>query len=339
MDVPYANKMGSVRRLVSYMQYAGGAYLKSLKLPPPDIVWGITVPLTTAWAADRLSRKRKVPWVFEVRDLWPEFPIQMGAIRNPTMQRRLRTLEKRLYHSADHIVTLSPDMTDHVVQCGEPEEKVSTLLNGTDFEQIELFGPAELAGLRESYGLGDRKVVLYAGSFGRANDIPTLLDAAARLQQDNQLCFVFLGHGFHEPDIQKASERLPNVVHVPTQSRTGAMAWFKLADLSLISFIDRPILSVNSPTKFYDSLGCATPVVVTNPGWMMRFVEQHDCGWYTPPSDAEALAGCIRTVLADPGALHQAGQKGETVARQLFDRQHLARQMEQILEQTRENTP
>ena len=109
------------------------------------------------------------------------------------------------------------------------------------------------------------------------------------------------------------------------------LAWFKLADLSLVSFIDLPVLAANSPAKFFVSLGAGTPVIVTNPGWTRQFVEEHRCGWYVPPSKAEALAHCLERVLAAPEALAEAGQRGRAVARKDFDRDVLSDQLEAIL--------
>jgi glycosyltransferase involved in cell wall biosynthesis len=206
-------------------------------------------------------------------------------------------------------------------------------MNGTDFDQIDRFNEDDLLNLRRVHGLEEQRVILYAGSFGRANDMPTLLEAAQRLVHRDDFVFVFMGHGYDEPAIREAAAQYKNVYMLPTQARAQAMAWYKLADISLISFIDRPILAVNSPTKFYDSLGAGTPVIVTNPGWTKTFVETHGCGWYTPPSDPEALAQCLASLLDRPDVLNQAGLSAELIAHKMFDRQELSQGMENILQQ------
>jgi glycosyltransferase involved in cell wall biosynthesis len=331
LDAPYDNAMGKRQRLAAFRRYMAGAFLRGMRMPRPDVIFGTSTPLTAAWVADRVAALRGVPWVFEVRDLWPDFPIQMGAVRAPWLQRRLLTLERRLYRRAAHIVPLSPDMERHILRQNIPPARVTTLLNGTDFEWIDRDQGAAVAALDAQHHLQDKQVVLYAGTFGRANDIPTILHAAERLAGEPRILFVLLGEGFKGPDVAEAAERLPNVVLVPPVPRPDTFTWMKRADLSLVTFIDRPVLAANSPAKFFDSLGSGTPVLVTNPGWTKRFVEDHACGWYVPPENPEALAGEITRILARPDLLDAYGARGAKIARLHFDREELAVSLEEIL--------
>lgn len=330
-EVPYSNRMGRGQRMLSFGQFAVQAYRRGMQLEQPDVIWGISTPLTAAWAASRVAGRRRVPWVFEVQDLWPAFPIQMGAVPGKWLQRRLHAAEKKLYAHADHIITLSPDMAAHIAQVGVPESKVSTLLNGTDLGLLAASPDPEQLSLRKRHGLGDRQVVLYAGTYGRANNIPLLLEVARRLRDRPDICFVFTGAGFQEPLLREAAQELPSVVVVPPQPRQHIFAWFRLASLSLVPFLNLPVLHANSPAKLYDSLAAGTPVIVTNPGWTKTLVEDHACGWYSPGQPA-ALAASIEQALADPVALAAAGERGQALANQAFDRRRQAGQIEQILE-------
>ncbi len=331
LDVPYDNTMNARQRLRAFAHFAGRAVLKGLSMAKPDVILGISTPLTAAWAAAATARRHKTPWVFMVKDLWPDFPVQMGAIKNPWLQRRLYALERRLYRSAAHVIPFSPDMEAHILGHGLDSARVTTHLNGTDFELIDACTDDDGAALRETHGLTGKKVVLYGGALGRANGIVTLLEAAERLAQRTAVQFVFIGHGFLTGRVREAAARLPNVMLLPPQPRHRMLCWFKLADLSLVSFIDLPVLAANSPAKFFDSLGAGTPVLVTNAGWTKRFVEEHRCGWYAPPSNAEALAHRLDAVLGDADALTVAGCRAATVARQQFDRDAMAEALEAIL--------
>lgn len=330
-DVPYDNAMGAQGRLRAFAHYAGRAALNGLSISRPDVILGISTPLTAAWAAAVVARRRSIPWVFIVQDLWPDFPIQMGAVENRWLQRRLYALEHRLYERAAHVVPFSPDMETHLLGHGLSADKITMQFNGTDFWLLDACTEKDVAALRAVHDLAGKQVVLYAGALGRANDVPTLLEAAGRLRHRTDVQLVFVGHGYVSPLVAQAAERLPNVTHVPPQPRHRMAAWFKLADVSLVSFIDRPVLASNSPAKFFDSLGAGTPVIVTNPGWTRRFVETHRCGWHVPPSNPESLAHCIERALADPDALHAAGRRGAAVAREQFDRVTLSDQLEEIL--------
>jgi glycosyltransferase involved in cell wall biosynthesis len=318
LSVPYDNAMASGRRLRSFLQYAAQASAHALVRAKPDLIIGSSTPLTAAAAAGGVAQTRGVPWIFEVRDLWPDFPIQMGAVSSPIARRLLYGLEHLLYRSADHVVTASPDMTRHV-QTVLPPDRVSTLSYGTDFELHARANTRKDVDLRRELGLPDAPIVLYAGSFGRANDIPTLLAAAQRLG-DRDAVFVFAGNGYHAPAVDEAARKCSNVVRLPPQPYPRMLRIFRCAEVSVVSFIDLPVLGTNGPSKFYDSLGAGTPVVVTGNGWTRRFVEKQKCGWAAPAEAPGRLAETIAGILDRPEALHEAGRRARDAARTHFDR-------------------
>lgn len=333
--IPYENKMGPARRALSFAQYAGWAWWAGRQLARPDVVWGISTPLTTAWAAARVARYWQVPWLFEVQDLWPSFPVAMGAVPTALARRQLFALEKQLYESATHVVPLSPDMRAYVAGLGITPAKITTLLNGTDLGLAALATPEAVAALRRAEGLGGKRVVLYAGTFGRANDMPTVVAAAEDLvAAEPEAVVLFLGHGYYAPLVAAAAARWPGRIRlVGGQPRHAVFAWFALADVAVVSFLGLPVLDANSPAKLYDALAVGTPVIVTNQGWTKTLVEQHGCGWYTPAGNPAALAARLRAVLADPRATAEAGARGRALAIREFDRQRLAEQMQYLLEQ------
>ncbi|TGE20309.1 glycosyltransferase WbuB [Hymenobacter aquaticus] len=334
-EVPYENKMGVARRVLSFGQYAAYAVREGLKLERPDVIWGISTPLTAAWAAAQVAKRRQIPWVFEVQDLWPSFPIAMGAVPTRWAQNRLFALEKSLYQSARHILPLSPDMTRYVENLGVAGEKITTVLNGTDLDLAARATPEAVEKLRTEQGLAGKQVILYAGTFGRANDIPTLVAAAEQLALVRpEVVWLFMGLGFYEPLVRAAAGRCASIRVVVPQPRHAVFAWFRLADVSVVSFLNLPVLDANSPAKFYDSLAVGTPVVVTNRGWTKQLVEEHGCGWYAPAGDAEALRNKLLEVLAQPNVLREAGRRGQAVATADFDRQQIARTIQTILEES-----
>ena len=332
--IPYENRMGAARRALAFAQYAGWAVREGLRMEKPDVIWGISTPLTAAWAAAQVARRRRVPWVFEVQDLWPAFPIAMGAVPTALARQQLYHMEKRLYQSASHILPLSPDMARYVTDLGIPPEKIITVLNGTDLELAARATPEAVAKLRQAQGLAGKRVILYAGTFGRANDMPTLVAAAeAMAAVDSDAVWLFLGHGYFEPLVAAAAARWPGRIRlVGGQARHEVFAWFALASVSVVSFLGLPVLDSNSPAKLYDSLAVGTPVVVTNAGWTKILVEQHACGWYVPAGNELALVARLREVLNNPAQLDAAGTNGKALAAREFDRQQLAMRVQRILE-------
>jgi glycosyltransferase involved in cell wall biosynthesis len=322
-DVPYDNTMSAAQRLVSFLNYAARAVRYGLQMPRPDLILGSSTPLTAAAAAATVAQLRNVPWVFEVRDLWPAFPIQMGALPDYGLHGLLRGGEAALYRSADRVVTLSTDMAQHVRETA-PAARTATLEYGAKFNLINTIDTEQQTKLQERFSLNRRFLALYAGTFGRANAIPTLLDAARRLTAErSDLLVAFAGRGHHEPRVRRAARRQNAIRLIPPLPYPDTLALFERADLSLVSFIDRPVLAANSPGKFFDSLATGTPVVVTNPGWTKRFVERHACGRHVPPESPDALAQCIASVLEAPGELTAASQNAREVARQRFVRSEM----------------
>ena len=332
--VRYDNRMGPARRAWAFAQYAAWAVREGLRMDKPDVIWGISTPLTAAWAAAQCAKWRRVPWVFEVQDLWPSFPVAMGAVPTALARQQLFALEKRLYKSARHIVPLSPDMTAYVTGRGISADKVTTVLNGTDLDLAARATPAAVAALRRVEGLQGQRIVLYAGTFGRANDLSTVVAAAeALVATEADVTWLFLGDGHHRPLVAAAAARWPGRIRlVGGQPRHAVFSWFALAEVSVVSFLNLPVLDANSPAKLYDSLAVGVPVVVTNRGWTKELVERAGCGWYSPAGDAGALAGRLRELLARPEELRAAGQRGKVLAGREFDRNILAATMQTILE-------
>lgn len=335
LDVPYDNAMGAARRIPAYLRFAWQAERLARRLPKPDLVYGISTPLTVGWAALRVARHFGVPFVFEVRDLWPDFPVEMGALPpllEKPLARPLYALERRLYREAAHVVGVSPDMTAHVRSI-VPEARATTVLQGSDLHLLDAITAQEVERLRHEHRLGDRRVALYAGTLGRANAIPATLAALQHLAHRGDLVFCFMGTGFHAETIQAQAERQPNIRLLSSEARHRALAYFKLADLTLVPFLDLPVLSTNAPAKLFDSLAAGTPVVVTNAGWTKRLVETERCGWHVSLADPTSFAVRLEALLDDATTLHDAGQRGEAYARAHFDRRALADDMAALFDE------
>ena len=333
LHVPYANEMTIAERLRSYLTYAGKALWESASttgvLPhPPDLVYASSTPLTVGAVGAAAAARWRCPWVFEVRDLWPDFPVQMGALDGrPLLRRALYELERLLYRSAARVVTASPDMAAHVRPFIDDARAVVPVEYGTDLDLLAQVGAEEKRALRRQVQREeDEPMVLYAGSFGRANDLPTLVETARRCAGVCPARFVFAGDGYHRPLLKRAARRLPNVSLLDPLPYPETLALFELADLSLVPFLDRPVLSTNAPSKFFDSLSAGTPVVVTAPGWTRDFVERHRCGWYTPAERPDALRRRIEAVVREEPERRRAARNARRAGRTHFDRaEHMGR--------------
>ncbi len=335
VEAPYRNGLGRAGRAAAFVRYAGRALVSGVRLPRPDVLLGVSTPLTAAATAAAVGALRGVPWVFDVKDLWPDFPVQMGAIPPGPLRSGLYELEKRLYRHAAHVVTLSPDMTARVREHGGlGEDRVTTLFNGTDAALVEASRDADTAPLLRAHGLQGKRVVLYAGTFGRANNVPLLIEVAEALARRGDAALVCVGGGHGRAALDAAAARLGGALCVPgAVARRDVFAWFRAADLALVSFVGIPVLGTTSPAKFFDALACGTPVVVMNDGWMRDLVERESVGAFVP-ADAPGAAARIAHLLDDPAALGGAGARAEALYRRnhagMFDREAQARRYEDL---------
>lgn len=330
----YSNYMGYARRMLSFAAFTVASVFAGLRGPRPDVVFATSTPLTIAIPGRIIASLRAVPFVFEVRDVWPEAAIQMGALpRNGLIARIARRLERSTYASARAIVALSPGMADLILQTGVAPEKVHIIPNCSD---LDLFhpGPKDSA-LVERLDLAGRFVVGYVGAIGPSNAVEVAIEAARLLAERDRddIAFVIAGDGKSLPAIRNSVEEaeLESVHLVGSIPKDDVPPLLRTADLLMTLFADVPILATNSPNKFFDGLASGTAMLVNSPGWTREIVEEEGCGVFVPPANAAALAEAIEALADDRALVASAGREARRVAEERFDRDHLARELLEVL--------
>jgi glycosyltransferase involved in cell wall biosynthesis len=333
-DYVTATGMGYGRRIAAFVQFALAATVAALRGPRPDVVFATSPPLTIALPAIAAARRWRVPLVFEVRDLWPEAPIQMGALRSPTARRLARRLERTVYRAAAEIVALSPGMRDGVAAAGVSPDRIALIPNASD---LDLFDPALDPGdLRERLGLGDAFVCSYFGTMGEANDLTQVLDAAELLRErgEHDVRFVLQGDGKRRTELERdiRARGLDNVLLLPAGDKLAAARLAAASDACMTIFKQVPILATNSPNKLFDTFAAGRPAIVNTDGWQRTLVEQHEAGVFARPGDPADLADQVLTLHADPDRARRMGENGRRLAEREFDRRLLAARLRGVLE-------
>jgi glycosyltransferase involved in cell wall biosynthesis len=332
--VRYANVMGYARRMWSFALFTLGATYLALKAGRHDVVFATSTPLTVGipgWAAAAL---RRTPFVFEVRDLWPEAAIQMGALRRTGLIARVaKGLERFLYRRAESVVALSPGMAAGVIAEGIDPARVHTIPNSAD---LDLFSPGEKdAELVERFGLAGRFVVGYAGAIGPSNAVEDHVPEAARILADrgrSDIVFLIAGEGKSVPELERRAQGLPNVLLAGSLPKRDVPRLTRTADVLMTLFADVPILATNSPNKFFDTLASGKPAIVNQPGWTRELVEENEAGLYIPVGDGRALADAIVSLADDRERLARMGANARALAERRFGRDDLAEQLIGVLE-------
>ena len=308
-DYVSATAVSYPRRMLAFVRFALAASAAALRGPRPDVVYATSPPLTMALPALLASRRWRAPLVFEVRDLWPEAPIQMGALRNPLGRRLARALERFVYRQSARVIALSPGIREGVTAAGVPEEKVALVPNAAD---LDLFRPDRAA--------DGPFTVSYFGTMGEANDLSAAVEAA-RLLPDVR--FVLMGDGKRRPQLELAA---PANVEFPgpgsSKEEVARLAARSGACLTL--FKDVPVLATNSPNKLFDTFAAGRPAIVNMDGWMRELVELNDAGLYVRAGDASDLAEKLAALRDDPAAVERMGRNARALAEREFGRDELA---------------
>jgi glycosyltransferase involved in cell wall biosynthesis len=331
LNVPYRNDYSKGRRIAAYGGFMAAAAAAGAVLPRHDVVYASSVPLTIGVPGVTTAALKRVPFVFELQDVWPAVPVGIGALTNRREIAAAERLERALYARAERIVVCSPMQRDLVVAHGYPAERIEIVPN---FADTELFPGTPDESWRESLGLERKFVALYTGGMGRSSGIRQLVDAGVALRDRGRddISLVAYGRGSERPEAERRARGLGNVLFpdvVPRERIPGIVA---AADATLTLFAPFPILQQNSPNKFFDGLAAAKPVVVNVDGWLRGIVEENDAGVYVPAGDGVALANAlIELARTPPERLERIGRNGRAVAEREFARPLLAARVEATL--------
>lgn len=332
--VGYDNRMGKAQRIASFLKFMFGATWLAMSAGRHDVVYATSTPLTVGipgWIASAISG---APFVFEVRDLWPEAAIQMEVIsRDGILGRAGKALERFLYRRSSEIVALSPGMVEGVLAEGINPLHVHMVPNSSD---LDLFYPGDKdAELVEKYGLVGRFVVGYAGAIGPSNAVQDNVPEAARILAErgrDDIVFALVGAGKSVPELEERVSGLDNVRLIGSMPKADVPRFTRTADALMVLFADKPILATNSPNKFFDGLATGRPMIVNSDGWTRELVEEHDCGAYFPAGDGAALAAIVERLADEDGLVERQGANARRLAEECFSRDRLAAKVMEALE-------
>jgi glycosyltransferase involved in cell wall biosynthesis len=316
-DYVSATATSNRERMTAFARFGAGATAAALQGPRPDVIYATSPPLTVAMPALAAAARWRAPVVFEVRDLWPEAPIQMGALTSPRAQRAARAFERTAYRRASRVIALSPGIREGVIAAGAEPAKVEMVPNAADLDLFAASAPPP------------DFLVSYFGTMGEANDLTGAIEAA-RLVPD--MPFVLMGDGKRRAELERSAP--PNVEFAgPTARKEEVAALAARSSVCLTLFKDVPVLATNSPNKLFDTFAAGRPAIVNMDGWMRRLVEENDAGAYVPAGDAAALALRLSWLRDHPEEVERMGRNARALAEREFDRDKLAARTLAILEE------
>lgn len=318
-------------RVFAYISFMASSLLEGLKVGPVDLVWGTSPPLFQLVSAWLVAALRRRPFLLEVRDLWPEFAIDMGVLTNPTLIRIARWLEGFLYAKADTILVNSPAYRDYLLNKGIPENKVFLVANGVDTAQ---FDPGARGNhLRQQWGVEDKFVVTYAGALGPANAIEGILKAAGLLRHHPKFTFILVGAGKDEARLKQLSRDmgLNNVRFVGPLPKSEMPAALAASDVCLATLQNIPMFKTTYPNKVFDYMAAGRPVVLAIGGVIAKVVKNARSGIVVPPEDHRAIAQAVERLGNDSKLCDQMGHDGRAYVEAYFERDQQAQAFAEVL--------
>ncbi len=322
-----------VHRVFSFLSFMLSSFWAGLQVRNVDLVWGTSPPIfqgVTAWI---LARIKRASFLFEVRDLWPAFAIQVGVLKNPTLIKMSLWLEKLLYQKADKLIVNSPGFLDHVKERGGRD--IQVVPNGVDSDMFDPYQTGQE--YRQQSGLQGRFIAMYAGAHGMSNDLETLLQAAHLLEDRPEIAIVLLGDGKEKAALSSLAVEmgLENVFfHDPVPKMQMAQA-LAAADICIAILKPVSLYATVYPNKVFDYMAAGRAVVLAIDGVIRDVVEQAGCGVFCQPGDPAELAAAIRFLADDREQTRQMGLRGREFAEKNFDRETLAESLTAIIEKMR----
>ncbi|WP_224250276.1 glycosyltransferase family 4 protein [Hyalangium gracile] len=336
LPVPYSNSMQYAERMRAFGRFAVNSAHRAMQLEG-DVVFATSTPLTIAVPGILASRWNRRPMVFEVRDLWPAIPIAIGALKSRPAILAAQLLEKTAYAGAAHIIALSPGMKAGVEAAGVASEKITVIPNLCDPERFFVSASVGEAFRQKYEWLGDRPMVLYAGTLGLVNGLDYMVRLAAEmLRRDPEVRFVIMGQGREESTLHALSELLcvrnRNLFFLPAVPKAEMPAVLSAATIATSFVTDAPCMYDNSANKVFDALAAGRPLAINHGGWQAELIEKEQIGLCLPPRDVQAAADLLVNKVRDTRWLTEAGARARRLGVERFSADSAARKLAEVLQ-------
>jgi glycosyltransferase involved in cell wall biosynthesis len=306
-----ARNEGILKRILNYLSFMFSSLLLGLpKLGKVDVVIGTSPQIFVAVAAYIIAIVKRAPFVFEVRDVWPEEIVAVGAIRNKMIIRLLEAMEMFLYRRATLIVAVAKGTVEILTSRGVPRYKIVLMPNGVNIEDFT--AELDTGAVRRRHDLNGEFVVSYIGTHGMAHRLQTVLSAAQRLRGEKDIRFLMVGDGAEKADLERLAHDLglDNITFLPQMPHAEAVKYYRISDVCLVPLRRAKLFTRNIPSKIYEIMASARPVLVGAEGESRELVTGANAGLWYEPEDADSLLEQVLTLYKDRKLTDRLGQNG-----------------------------
>jgi glycosyltransferase involved in cell wall biosynthesis len=319
-------------RVVSFLSFMLSSIKMGLSAGPIDLVMGTSPPIFQTVSAWIVAVIRRLPFLLEIRDLWPAFAIDIGVLTNPLLIFLSRWLERFLYRQASHILVNSPAYRDYLNSKGVPYSKITLIPNGVD---PDMFSPeARGETIRKQFKADDHFLVTYAGALGMANDIPTILEAANRLRSQSNIHFLVVGDGKERSNLETLAHQmqLSNVSFTGSFHKAQMPAILAASDACIAILKDIPMFRTTYPNKVFDYMAAGRPTILAIDGVIRQVIEAAEGGIFVPPGDGAALAKAVQRLHTNRSEATKMGLSARSYVVEHFDRSRQAQEFVKLVQ-------
>jgi len=331
----YATPVKNFRkRVFFYFSYLVNAIIAGMLLAKGtyDVVFASSPPLLVGWAGLVLSRWKKSPFVFEVRDLWPESAIKLGELSNRLAIMGATWIEEASYKEAKKIIVVTNGIREHLIERGVPIEKIEVIPNGSNTEIIK-FSPDGRERIRRQLGLDEKFVAIYAGIHGVAQGLETVIEAARMMRDRSDVLFLFVGEGPQKSRLQSLASgyNLSNVIFLPEQPQEVISEYLSAGDVALVPLRKVDLFKNALPSKIFDAWACERPVLLGVEGEAKYVLEKAGGGLFIPPENPREMVSALQKLNSSPELRRTLGRNGRLFTHQYYSRQAQAEKLSTIL--------
>jgi len=320
-----------IHRVFSFFSFMVSSFIAGIGVRKVDLVWGTSPPIFQGFTAWLLAFLKRVPFLFEVRDLWPAFAIAVGVLKNKFLIRLSLWLERFLYKHAKKVIVNSPGYLEHVLQHGA--RTVDLIPNGVD---PGMFTPDHTQLNPWLVRKDDHYIILYAGAHGISNDLPNILQAAKLVEKESAIKFWLVGDGKEKVNLMKQAEQmqLTNLEFYSSVSKLEMNQVLAAADACIASLLPIDLYKTTYPNKVFDYMAAGKPVILAIDGVIRQVVETASAGLFAEPGNPAALADAVCYCFTHRDKVLQMGLNGKKCVTLKFNRKDLTEKFQRIIEET-----
>ena len=328
-----APNAGFVRRILNYFFFMIAAVVASLSVSKPDLVVATSPQFFCAVAGYLVSRLKRRPFIFELRDIWPESITTVGAMRPSWPIRYLEKLELFLYRKSVRVVALTEAFKKNLISRGIPSSKIDVITNAVD---LSFFNPpSRPSDLVRTLGLNGEFVASYIGTVGMAHAVERIVEAAEKLRTHQEILFLVVGEGARKKKAEEMVIRkgLPNIRVLPGVSKEQVRDYYAVTDLNLVTLRNTPLFRTVIPSKIFEIMGMGRPILCAVDGECRKIVEEAGCGVFVEPENVDQMVETILNLKQKRDILEAMGKSGRSFVERFYNRDVLAEKYLELLKE------